>query len=200
MEIIDTIQKKIYQVREETVMLDRDLATLYGVSVKVLNQAVKRNLIKFPSDFMFQLTKEEELEILRIEIQTVRMDIDLPEPLRSQFVTLEKIQTEGRGKHRKYLPNVFTEYGIGMLSSVLKSDTAALMNITIMRAFGAIKKILRKQADITEKLKAIQQKLTEHDVQLSGIYDAIENILDENAAQHRWENRERIGFKKNPKK
>src|SRR4030095_15618046 len=137
MEIMDSIQKKIYQVRDETVMLDRDLAALYGVHVKVLNQAVKRNLIRFPSDFMFQLTKDEDLEILRLEIQSIKMDSSRQEFLRSQIVTLETSlpegRNEGRAKHSKYLPYVFTEYGIGMLSSVLKSETAALMNITIMR-------------------------------------------------------------------
>ena len=198
METMESIQKKIYRIREETIMLDKDLAELYGVPVKVLNQAVKRNAIRFPSDFMFQLTKDEELEVLRVAIQTVKMEIDLPEPLRSQFVTIDRAQldigSKGRGKHSKYLPFAFTEYGIGMLSSVLKSETAALMNITIMRAFGAIRKILRKQADMTEKLKAIQQKITEHDVQLKGIYDAIENILDEAAAQRSWQNRERVGY------
>ena len=109
-------------------------------------------------------------------------------------ISLMEGANKGRGKHRKYLPYVFTEYGIGMLSSVLKSETAALMNITIMRASGAIKKILLKQADITEKLKAIKQKIAEHDVQLSGIYEAIENILDEDAAQRRWKNHQRIGY------
>jgi hypothetical protein len=201
MQIIKTIQNRIYEIRGERIILDRDLAELYDVPVKSLNQAVKRNIIRFPTDFMFQLSREE-YDFLRFEFQAFEKKKDSAEALRLQIVTIETpvIKAEsvlkGRGKFSKYLPYAFTEYGIGMLSSVLNSEKAVLMNIAIMRAFGEIRKIALKQADISEKLKAIQQKLGEHDVQLSGLYDAIENILDENAFQRRWENREPIGFKK----
>ncbi len=108
---LEVIERKIYLIRGHKVMLDSDLAELYGVPVKVLNQAVRRNISRFPEDFMFQLTKEEY------------------DSLRSQFVTLNT----GRGKHRKYLPYVFTEQGVAMLSSVLRSERAIQVNIAIMK-------------------------------------------------------------------
>ena len=110
-------------------MLDRDLAALYEVETKKLNQAVKRNLKRFPSDFMFQLT-QEEFDALQFQIQTVENN----NSLRSQIVTLKT----ARGQHAKYLPYVFTEQGVAMLSGVINSDKAIEMNIAIMRAFIAI--------------------------------------------------------------
>jgi hypothetical protein len=130
MQIIRSIQNRIYELRGERVMLDRDLAALYEVETKALNQSVKRQIKRFPSDFMFQLSWEEF------------------EALRSQIVTLEKgnslrLQNEtlkpGRGRHSKYLPFAFTEQGIAMLSGVLNSDKAINMNIAIMRAFVEIR-------------------------------------------------------------
>lgn len=167
-------------------MLDRDLAALYETETKALNLAVRRNLKRFPPDFMFQLTQEEY------------------EGLRSQFVTLEngnplRLQNEtikmGRGQHSKYLPYVFTEQGIAMLSGVLNSDKAINMNIAIMRAFVEIRKIIFRQNDLKEQLKEIKERLGEQDAQLNHIYDAMENILDEKAAQRKWDERERIGFR-----
>jgi hypothetical protein len=122
MQIIQTIQNRIYEIRGERVMLDFDLAALYEVETKVLNQAVKRNSSRFPGDFMFQLTRQE-WEMLRSQNVTA-------DPLRSQNVTLET----GRGRHTKYLPFAFTEQGVAMLSGVLRSDKAIQMNIAIMRA------------------------------------------------------------------
>ena len=110
---MERIESQIFLVRGQKVMLDIDLASLYEVEAKALNQAVKRNLDRFPTDFMFQLTGEEA------------------ERLRSQIVTLKT----GRGQHRKYLPYAFTEQGVAMLSSVLRSRRAVLVNIEIMRAF-----------------------------------------------------------------
>ena len=187
MQIIQSIQNRIYEIRGERVMLDRDLATLYEVETKQLNQAVKRNLKRFPSDFMFQLTSEE-FEILKSQIES----LENSNPLRSQFVTLKT----GRGLHAKYLPYVFTEQGVAMLSGVINSDRAIEMNIAIMRAFVAIKKILLQQSDIRLQLKEIKERIGEHDVRLNQIYDAMENLLDEKAAQRKWKDRERIGFKK----
>lgn len=169
-------------------MLDFDLAALYEVETKVFNQAVKRNIKRFPKDFMFQLTREE-WESLRIDIE---LRVNQNNPLRSQIVTLKT----GRGQHTKYLPYAFTEQGVAMLSGVLNSDRAISMNIAIMRAFVEIRRILIQQNDMREQLKLIKEKLDDHDVQLSQIYDAMENLLDEKAAQRKWEERERIGFKK----
>ena len=169
-------------------MLDRDLADLYETETKALNLAVKRNLKRFPEDFMFQLTKEE-FEGLRFQIETLEKGQN---SLRLQTETLKK----GRGQHSKYMPYAFTEQGIAMLSGVLNSDKAINMNIAIMRAFVDVRRILIRQNDLKEQLKEIKERLGEHDTQLNLIYDAMENLLDEKAAQQKWEDRERIGFKK----
>ena len=168
-------------------MLDRDLATLYEIETKVLNQAVKRNFRRFTKDFMFQLSREE-FEDLRLQFTTSNNS----DSSRSQIVTL-KI---GRGQNLKYLPFAFTEQGVAMLSGVINSDKAISMNIAIMRAFVAIRQVLLKQNDIKAQLKEIKERIGDHDVQLNQIYDAMENLLDEKAAQRKWEDRERIGFKK----
>ena len=169
-------------------MLDKDLAALYEVETKALNLAVKRNIKRFPADFMFQLTKEE-FEGLRFQIETLEKG---DKPLRLQIETLKK----SRGQHRKYLPYTFTEQGVAMLSGILNSDKAINMNIAIMRAFVEVRKVLLKQNDLKEQLKEIKERLGEHDAQLNQIYDAMENLLDEKAAQRKWNDRERIGFNK----
>ncbi|MDR2146564.1 MAG: ORF6N domain-containing protein [Tannerella sp.] len=198
MHTIQSIQNRIYEIRGERVMLDRDLAALYEIETRVFNQAVKRNIKRFPKDFMFQLTKEEWDEI-RFHVEIVNNS------LRSQFVTLKAddslrlqnaILKQSRGQHSKYLPYAFTEQGVAMLSGVLNSDRAINMNIAIMRAFVEVRRVLLQQNDMKEQLRLIQERITEHDIQLSQIYDSIENLLDEKAAQRKWENRERIGFKK----
>ncbi len=186
MNIIRSIQNRIYELRGERVMLDRDLAALYETETKAINLAVKRNSKRFPIDFMFQLTKDE-FETLRFQIETLEKTDN---PLRLQNET-----SKGRGGTR-YLPYAFTEQGVAMLSGILNSDKAINMNIAIMRAFVQIRKILLLQPDIKKQLKEIKEQLGEHDVQLSQIYDAMENLLDEKAAQRKWDERERIGFKK----
>ncbi|MBS1599703.1 MAG: ORF6N domain-containing protein [Bacteroidetes bacterium] len=188
MEIIRSIQNRIYELRGERVMLDRDLAALYKSETKVLNLSVKRNLKRFPEDCMFQLT-QEEYDSLRFQFET----------LENSAYNLElknKIVKPGRGQHSKYLPYAFTEQGIAMLSSVLHSDIAIDMNIAIMRAFVEIRRMALQQTDLRTQFKEIIDRLGEHDVQLSQIYDAMENLLDEDAAKRRWDSRERIGFKK----
>lgn len=186
MQLIQSIQNRIFEIRGERVMLDKDLAALYQVDTKVLNQAVKRNIKRFPEDFMFQLTKAE-WDILTDQIQNVT-NID---PSRSQFVTLNT----GRGHNLKYLPYVFTEQGVAMLSSVLHSEKAIHMNIAIIRAFVEIRKAVLLQTDLKEQLRQIRDQLGIHDAQLNQIYDVLENMLDEKAARKKWEDRERIGFK-----
>ena len=172
------IQQRIFEIRGHKVMFDFHLAELYGVETKTLNQAVKRNADRFPKDFMFRLNKKE-------------WDF-----LRSQFVTLEN----GRGKYPKYLPNVFTEHGVTMLASVLKSKRAVKMNIAIVRAFISLKQFALQHKDLATQLEGLRKELNErigeHDGQLAAIYDAIENLLDEKTGQRNWQERERIGFKK----
>lgn len=187
MQIIQSIQNRIYAIRGERVMLDLDLASLYEVETRVLNQAVKRNSKRFPIDFMFQLTKAE-FEQMRFQMDNLKAH----DPLRSQNVTLKT----GRGQHPKYLPYAFTEQGVAMLSGILNSDKAINMNIAIMRAFVDVRRVLLKQNDLKEQLMEIKNRLGEHDVQLNQIYAAMENLLDEKAAQRKWEDRERIGFTK----
>ncbi len=186
MKQITYIQNKIYEIRGERVMLDRDLAVLYETETKALNLAVKRNIKRFPDDFMFQLTKEED-EALRLQIETLK-EADIP--LRLQ------IETSNARGGRRYLPYAFTEQGVAMLSGILNSDKAINMNIAIMRAFVQVRRIVLQRNDVHEQLKEIQEKISEHDIQLSAIYDAIENLLDEKAALRKWEEREKIGFKK----
>ena len=132
-------------------MFDRDLANLYQVETKVLNQAVKRNIQRFPGDFMFQITKEEL------------------NSLRSHFVTLK------RGQHRKYLPYVFTEQGVAMLSSVLNSERAIQVNIQIMRAFIKLKEMLATHKDLKLKIEEMEKK---YDYQFKIVFDAIKQLLE----------------------
>lgn len=185
MEIIRSIQNRIYEIRGERVMLDRDLADLYETETKALNLAVKRNLKRFPADFMFQLTKEE-FDSLRFQSETSKS---------GNMLRLQNETSKGRGGTR-YLPYAFTEQGVAMLSGILNSDKAINMNIAIMRAFVEIRRIIFRQNDLKEQMREIKERLGEHDAQLNHIYDAMENLLDEKAAQRKWDDRERIGFKR----
>jgi hypothetical protein len=186
MHIIQSIQNRIYEIRGERVMLDFDLAALYEVETKVLNQAVKRNSKRFPEDFMFRLTLAEwesiQLQVTALEKSSQRMQ--------SQFVTASQSK-----RNTNTTPYAFTEQGVAMLSGLLNSDIAINMNIAIMRAFVEIRRILLEQTDARAQLLEIKQRLGEHDAQLNQIYDAMENLLDEKAAQRKWDARERIGFK-----
>jgi hypothetical protein len=152
--IIDehTIQNKIYTLRGLQVMLDRDLAELYGVETKAFNQAVKRNSDRFPADFMFQLTKEEL------------------ENWRSQFVTSNK---EKMGLRRP--PYAFTEQGVSMLSAVLKSSMAVDMSVKIIRAFVNMRKFIANNGALFQKIDTIEQKLLKHDEKFNQLFNAIES-------------------------
>jgi hypothetical protein len=183
MKIIKSIQNRIYEIRGERVMLDFDLASLYEVETRVLNQAVKRNSKRFPKDFMFQLTKEE-FEDLRFQIETSE------KAMSSQIV-----MTYSKKRPNSAFPYAFTEQGVAMLSGILNSDKAIAMNIAIMRAFVEIRRILIHENDLRTQLKEIKERLGEHDVQLNQIYEAMENLLDEKAAPRKWDERKRIGFK-----
>jgi hypothetical protein len=149
---VERITRSILLIRGQKVMLDEALAALYEVEVKVLNQAVGRNAGRFPADFMFQLTAEESAF------------------LRSQFVTLKT----GSGRHRKYLPYAFTEQGVAMLSSVLRSARAVRVNIEIMRAFVQLRQMLSSNADLARKLAALEKK---YDAQFKVVFDAIRELM-----------------------
>jgi|SRR5690242_13804624 hypothetical protein len=188
------IQQKIFEIRGQKVMLDFDLAELYEVETKVLNQTVKRNIERFPEDFMFRLRMEEWNSMRSQIVTTSAKEYENQDINRSQFVT-------GSQKHRSksYLPFVFTEHGVTMLASVLRSDTAVKMNIAIVRAFIALRKFAIQYKDILEQLDVLKERISGHDVQLNQIYEALENMLDkkveeENKAEA-WKTRKRIGFK-----
>jgi phage regulator Rha-like protein len=187
MQIIRSIQNRIYEIRGERVMLDFDLASMYEVPTKALNQAVKRNIKRFPKDFMFRLTVAE-WETIRSQAVTASEGTT---SLRSRIVTASQSK-----RNTGTTPFAFTEQGVAMLSGILHSDKAINMNIAIMRAFVEVRKALLKQSDMKEQLKLIRERIGEHDAQLNQIYDALENLLDEKAAQRKWDERERIGFKK----
>lgn len=192
MNIIQSIQNRIYEVRGQRVMLDRDLAELYEVETKALNLAVKRNAARFPEDFMFQLSTGE-WESLRFQIETSNAGDPRP-----QDEALKLVSAGGRGGTR-YLPYAFTEQGVAMLSGILRSERAISMNIAIMRAFVELRRVLILQADLSIQLRELKERVGTHDSQLSTLYDAIENLLDEKASQRKWEDRDRIGFKQKDK-
>ncbi len=190
MQIIQSIQNRIYEIRGERVMLDFDLAALYEVETRVLNQAVKRNMKRFPKDFMFQLNSKEWTTMSSQFVMTYSQNVKNNNANSSQIVT-----TYPEKRPKTALLYAFTEQGVAMLSGILNSDKAINMNIAIMRAFVEVRKIFLKENDLKEQLKEIKQRLGEHDSQLNQIYDAMENLLDEKAAQRKWEDRQRIGFK-----
>ena len=203
MEVI-FIRDKIYALRGQRVMLDFDLAGLYEVPTKVLSQAVKRNSERFPEDFMFRLTDQEWSwmwsQIVTASGQKGNINIQV---LDGQSNTLgtnwsQNVTSSGSRKNRgkSYLPYAFTEHGVTMLASVLRSDKAVKMSIEVVRAFIALKQFAIEQNNIAIQFQEIKDRLGEHDVQLNAIYDAIENLLDEKAAARHWEDRERIGFKR----
>ncbi len=188
MEIIQSVQNRIYLIRGQRVILDKDIAFLYETETKVLNQAVNRNIKRFPLDFMFQLTKEE-VDLLRLQ---KNQDNEVIPNLRSQIVTSS---LESWGGNR-YLPIAFTEQGVAMLSGIVNSDKAIQMNIAIMRAFVELRRVLLIKSDFKLQLDLIKDRLSGYDAQLNQIYDVIENIMDETAAKNKWDNRTRIGFTK----
>ena len=149
---IELIASKIVLVRGEKVLIDHDLAEMYGVETKQLKRAVRRNINRFPEDFMFQLTKEEYRS------------------LRSQFGTLK------RGTHSKYPPMAFTEQGIAMLSSVLNSDRAIEVNIAIMRAFVKLREMMATHSDLKRKIESMEKK---YDEQFQIVFEAIKQLLSE---------------------
>lgn len=155
----EIIERKIYLIRRQKVMLDRDLAKLYGVSTSRLNEQVKRNRNRFPEDFMFQLDQEEAAAVLQGS--------------RSQNAIL----ILKRGQNIKYLPYAFTEHGVAMLASVLRSERAAQMNILIVRAFVKLREILASHKDLIRAIEDINRKLGEHGERITAIIDTINQLL-----------------------
>ena len=165
---IQLIQNKIYEIRGCRVMLDAELAELYAVETRILKQAVRRNMDRFPSDFMFELSLVEY------------------NSLRSQIVTLKDV---GRGQHSKYLPFVFTEQGVAMLASVLKGPKAIEVNIQIVRAFVYMRQYALSHKDLADRL-------TELEGQFSDVSQVINYLLKKDDQQVEQGERVRIGFKK----
>jgi len=154
------IERKIFMVRGHKVMLDRDLAALYKVPTKRLNEQVKRNIKRFPDDFMFQLTKEEFLIVQ-----------EGTSSLRSQ------IATSKRGG-RRYFPYVFTEQGVAMLSTVLNSERAIQVNIAIMRAFVKLRQMLSTHKELAHKLSELEKRIERHDTEIHAIFEAIRQLME----------------------
>ena len=171
MEENSLIQQKIHEIRGEMVMLDFDLAFLYEVDTRSLNQAVKRNTDRFPGDFMFRLSPKEW----------------------DNMISQNVISSAGTRK-KNAAPFAFTEHGVAMISGVLKSEKAVKMNISIIRLFIEMKRTLIKNATIKGQLKELRERIGEHDVQLNKIYDTIEHLLDLTLTRVKWENRKTIGF------
>lgn len=171
---LSVIHNKIYELRGHKIMLDFDLAKLYEVETKVLNQAVKRNAERFPKDFMFRLTVAEWQD------------------MRSQFVTASQDK-----RNTKVTPFAFTEHGVTMLAAILRSEKAIKMNIAIVRAFIALRQFAINYQELAEQIKELRGNVENHNGQLNQIYDALENLLEEKVAEKGWAERERIGFKSN---
>ena len=189
----ETIVRKIYVFRGHKVMLDFDIAALYEVTTKGLNQAVKRNEERFPEDFMFRLTVKEwqNMRSQFVTASTENTDLENTKSMRSQIETASQ-----KKRNTAITPYAFTEHGITMLASVLRSEKAVKMSIAVVRAFIELKKMAVTYSEIAKQLSFLKDKIGEHDVQLNSIYDAIENLLDEKTEKKTWAERERIGFKK----
>ena len=170
------IQNKIYEVNGIKVMLDYDLAELYEVETRVLNQAIKRNIESFPDDFMFRLTKEEWKELSSSQIV---------------MMSSQSVMTSKRPKTA--LPYVFTEHGVTMLASVLRSPKARKMNIAIVRAFVALRKALLNIESLQSQIKDLE---TKYDSQFDDIFDAIQFLMTENKEIATQNERVKIGYKK----
>ena len=166
----EKIIRKIYIIREQKVMLDFDLADLYEVETKALNQAVKRNADRFPEDFMFRLTTKEWLTMRSQFVTSSGQDIDLEDSatMRSQIVTSSQSKRKD-----SYTPYAFTEHGVTMLASILKSERAIKMSIAVVKAFIELKKVASQYNGIIEQIQLLKEHLGEHDVQLNAIYTAL---------------------------
>ncbi len=172
----ETIIRRIYFIRKQKVMLDFDLANLYEAETKVLNQAVKRNIDRFPEDFMFRLTSKEWLNMRSqiVTASTQNINLQPVTAMQSQVVTASQ-----KKRNIAITPYAFTEHGVTMLASVLKSEKAVKMSVAVVRAFISLKKSAMQYTELADEIRALRLHLGENDVQLNSIYGAIENLLDD---------------------
>lgn len=197
---LDTLQEiedRILTIRGVQVMIDRDLAEIYKVETRIINQAVKRNSERFPERYMFQLTKEEQQYYYSLRSQFVILKND-DEPLRSQIATLKNLKSQNatsnmRGKHSKYNSYAFTEQGVSMLASVLKSETAVQTSIKIIDAFVAMRHFMQKNAKLFVEIDNIKQHLIQTDVHLNENDRKIEQVLTLLEKNHE-EDKQRLFF------
>lgn len=168
----EVLMNKIYLIRGQKVMLDNDLADLYGIETKRLKERVRRNIERFPNDFMFELTEDEYRN------------------LKAQTVVL------GRGAHSKYLPFAFTEHGVLMLSSVLNSERAIQVNIRVMRIYVKIREMMMLHKDILQRIEDIEERLTNQDNQFMVVFEYLKQFEQVKQQEREHHNRQRIGFKK----
>lgn len=173
------IQQKIFEIRGEKVMLDFDLAILYHVPTKRLNEQVKRNLSRFPEDFMFQVTAKEWELVQRNPDFHIAVN-------RSQFATASV-----KNRNKQYLPYAFSEHGVTMLASVLKSEQAIIANIAIVRAFIALRQVALQYKELAEKLAQLEST---NNKQFKDIYQALNYLIDKKQKEEDFGKRQRIGF------
>jgi hypothetical protein len=178
------IAPKVHWIRHEKVILDFDLAALYGVEARALNQAVKRNAARFPDDFMFQLTPAEADEVRRLVSQSVT---PVPGVWSNSSQT---VMSSGKHRGRSYLPYAFTEQGVAMLSSVLRSPRAVQVNIAIMRTFVQLRRLMDSNRDLARRIDSLEKK---YDEQFRVVFDAIKRLVAEDKVRKSRPRRE-IGF------
>ena len=194
---LQTIQSKIYELRGHRVMLDYDLAQLYETETKRLNEAVKRNIKRFPPDFMFRLTVGE-WEAMRSQIAASSPDDELmisqivPSNVGNQTMRSQIATASQNKRNIAITPFAFTEQGVAMLSGVLKSPAAITVNIAIMRAFVLIRQYALSHKDLTDKLKELESR---YDTQFSDVYQALNYLLEKDKQDTAQKERKRIGFK-----
>lgn len=170
----------IHEVRGEKVILDEDLARIYGVTTVRFNQAIKRNIQRFPLDFRFQCTTEEWNQIQSLRSQIVILKNN-PEILRSQIAILKNT----RGSHRKYLPHVFTEHGALMAANILRSPRAVEMSVFVIRAFIKMRGVLNVHKELGSKIAELERRMSGHDAQLRSLFEAIRQLMQPPAAPKR---------------
>lgn len=184
---LNAIQSKIHEIRGHKVMLDYDLAVLYGVETKRLNEAVKRNNERFPADFMFRLTVKE-WNTIRSQFATASV---------KKNITSQIVMTAQQKRNTNITPFAFTEHGVTMLASVLRSDKAVKMNIAVVRAFIALRQFSVNYDKLAREIIELKEITGSHNKQLNQIYEVLKNLMVEKSKQKKWEEREQIGFKPN---
>lgn len=172
---IEDIKNLIYTVRGKQVMLDSDVAMLYHYETKRINETVSRNKERFPENFCFKLT-EDEVKKLKTQVASSNLNNENNNFLRSQFATLN--EKNSRGKHRKYLPYLFTEQGIAMLSGLLKNEIAIQVSINIMNAFVEMRKFLMINGQVFERLISVEHKLLEHDKKFDEVFKQLQQDME----------------------